>query len=218
MSPGGRPVAAKELSQTVRNSRVTRRPLAAVLVAIGVLGAGAESAGAKTSHEGWPHIDGVLLMNKRDQSRPLDARPGQDLFGQTDPSYSCDGLHRNHRCAGPTGSVRRVGHNKLLGGHGNDLIYAGDHGDVVWGDYKPSGQPHRQADQLYGGRGRDFIYASHGRNVIAAGGGDDYVKAHFGRGVIDCGSGRDTLYISRKAQRRYRIRHCETVSHRTLGY
>jgi Ca2+-binding RTX toxin-like protein len=196
----------------------TRRRLAAALATLGILAADAATAQAKTSHEGWPHIDGVLLMNKLDQSRPLDARPGQDLFGQTDPSYSCDGLHLNRRCAGPSGTVSRVGHNKLLGGHGNDVVYAGGHGDVIWGDYKPSGQPQRQVDHLYGGRGRDFIYASHGRNTIEAGSGDDYVKAHFGRGVVDCGGGNDTLYISRKAQRRYKIRHCETVSHKTLGY
>ena len=37
-------------------------------------------AGANTSHAGWPFIDGMLLMNKLDQDRPLDARPGRDPF------------------------------------------------------------------------------------------------------------------------------------------
>ena len=156
------------------------------LAAAGALLAPA-AAPANTSHEGWPKIDGALLMNKQDQSRPLDGR-----------------------------TIR--GHNELLGGHGNDTIYAGPRGDVLWGDYKPSGQPTAQTDRLYGNDGRDFIYASHGTNLIHAGGGDDYVKAHYGRGIIDCGGGRDVLYISRRAQRSYRIRHCETVSHKTLGY
>ncbi len=40
---------------------------------------------AKTSHAGWPHINGMLLMNKVDQSRPLDARPGRDPFGGQRP-------------------------------------------------------------------------------------------------------------------------------------
>ena len=31
----------------------------------------------KASHAGWPRITGMLLMNSRDQSRPLDGRPGQ---------------------------------------------------------------------------------------------------------------------------------------------
>ena len=53
--------------------------------------------------------------------------------------------------------------------------------------------------------------------MIAAGGGADWIKAHFGRGVIDCGLGNDILLVSRKAQRHYKIRHCDRISHRTLG-
>jgi RTX calcium-binding nonapeptide repeat (4 copies) len=71
---------------------------------------------------------------------------------------------------------------------------------------------------LVGGAGNDHIYASHGYNRIEAHGGDDYIKAHFGHGIIDCGRGDDVLYISRRAQRHYKIRHCETISHTTLGY
>ena len=112
----------------------------------------------------------------------------------------------------------RAGHNELLGGHGSDTIHAGPWGDVLWGDYKPSWQPTGQHDRLYGGPGRDFIYASHGYNLIQAGAGNDWIKAHFGRGTIDCGGGVDTLYISRRAQRRFKIRGCERISHRTLGY
>jgi Ca2+-binding RTX toxin-like protein len=174
-------------------------------------------AAANTSHEGWPRITGVLLMNKQDQSRPLDARPGHDLFGGADPSYSCDGVHRNRSCASGSGSVARRGHNELLGGHGNDIIYAGPQGDVIWGDYKPSGQPASQTDRLNGSGSRDIIFASHGTNIIRAGGGDDWVKAHFGRGIIDCGGGHDVLYVSRRAQKSYKIRHCDVISHRTLG-
>jgi Ca2+-binding RTX toxin-like protein len=172
---------------------------------------------ANTSHDGWPKIDGVLLMNKQDQSRPLDARPGKDLFGGADQSYSCDGVHKNHSCE-RNGTVAKTGHNELLGGHGNDTIFAGNQGDVLWGDYKPSGQPTAQTDRLTGGPGNDFIYASHGTNLIHAGGGDDFIKAHYGKGIIDCGGGRDVLYISRKAQKSYKISHCETISHKTLGY
>ncbi|HWI71393.1 MAG TPA: hypothetical protein VNT55_05530 [Baekduia sp.] len=186
-------------------------------LAVGLLTV-AGPAAAKTSHDGWPKITGVLLMNKQDQSRPFDARPGHDLFAHTDPSYSCDGLHKNRSCAHASGVAARRGHNELLGGHGNDTIFAGTHGDVIWGDYKPSGQPAGQVDRLNGGLGRDFIYASHGTNYIRANGGNDYVKAHFGRGIIDCGRGHDVLYVSRKAQKHYKIRRCETISHKTLGY
>jgi Ca2+-binding RTX toxin-like protein len=189
-------------------------PIFAVLAAL----VAPAAAPANTSHAGWPRITGVLLMNKQDQSRPLDARPGKDLFGGTDPSYSCDGLHKNRKCAHASGTVARRGHNELLGGHGSDTVYAGKHGDVIWGDYKPSGQPATQVDRLNGGIGRDFIYASHGTNLIRANGGNDYVKAHFGRGIIDCGAGKDVLYVSRRAQKGYKIRNCDRISHRTLGY
>jgi Ca2+-binding RTX toxin-like protein len=173
---------------------------------------------ANTSHEGWPKITGVLIMNKQDQNRPIDARPGNDLFAGTDPTYSCDGLHKNRRCAHSSGTVARRGHNELLGGHGNDTIYAGKQGDVIWGDYKPSGQPTAQTDRINGGAGRDFIYASHGTNIIRANGGNDYIKAHYGKGIIDCGGGKDILYVSRRAQKSYKITNCDTISHKTLGY
>jgi Ca2+-binding RTX toxin-like protein len=195
-----------------------------VPIAIAAALAPAPGAGASTSHEGWPRIDGVLLMNKTDSSRPLDARPGFDPFAGTDPSYSCDAVHKRGKCQRrfvPAAAGRvvtsRHGHNELLGGHGSDTIHAGRWGDVLWGDYKPSGQPSTQADTIVGGAGRDHIYASHGTNAIAAGGGRDWIKAHFGRGTIDCGSGRDLLYISRRAQRGYTIRNCERISHKTLG-
>src|SRR3954447_8689922 len=169
-------------------------------------------AGANTSHDGWPRIDGVLLMNKTDRARPLDARPGDDPFGGSDRRYSCDAIHKRGKChrrfvrrRGVHGRVMtaRHGHNELLGGHGDDTIHAGPWGDVIWGDYKPSGQPTSQRDALTGGNGKDFIYADHGRNPIDAGGGNDIVSAHFGHGKIDCGGGKDTLYVSRRAQRGY---------------
>src|SRR3954464_7855945 len=53
---------------------------------------------ANTSHDGWPEINGVLLMNKDDSSRPLDGRPGKDPFGGQDDSYSCDSLHLRGDC------------------------------------------------------------------------------------------------------------------------
>jgi Ca2+-binding RTX toxin-like protein len=184
----------------------------------------AGSASANTSHDGWPRITGMLLMNKTDSSRPLDARPGHDPFGGRDPAYSCDAVHKRGKCQRrmvrtATGVVvtNRAGHNELLGGHGSDTIYAGPWGDVLWGDYKPSGQPTTQVDTIVGNAGTDFIYASHGQNTIAAGGGKDFVKAHFGRGTIDCGGGRDVLFVSRRAQRHYTIRGCERISHKTLG-
>jgi Ca2+-binding RTX toxin-like protein len=108
--------------------------------------------------------------------------------------------------------------DELLGGHGSDTIFGRGGSDVIWGDYKPSGQTTTQVDHLYGGSGNEFIYASHGRNVISAGAGNDTVHAHFGRGSVDCGRGRDILFISHRSRPGYRVRHCERISYKTLGY
>ena len=105
-----------------------------------------------------------------------------------------------------------AGHNELLGGHGEDSIYAGPIGDVIWGDYKPSGQPETQVDHLYGGPGRDFIYASHGTNIIRSGGGAEVIHAHFGHGEITC-SPRTTLFLSHRSHRRYRLHGCRNISY-----
>jgi Ca2+-binding RTX toxin-like protein len=216
---------------------------------------GATSASAMTSHAGWPQITGMLLMNKQDQARPLDGRPGADPFDGADAGYSCDGLHLSTVClrssglafapadricparlAGlldvlPRSLVRTVcepgaiaivpagvGHNELLGGHGDDVIHAGPSGDVLWGDFKDSGQPTRQVDELDGGTGNDYIYASHGRNTISTGGGTDVVHAHFGHGSITCDGGSTTVYLSRKSRKRYHLHGCHHISYFTLGY
>ncbi|HEX2016851.1 MAG TPA: hypothetical protein VGN69_09160 [Solirubrobacteraceae bacterium] len=248
---------------------------------------------ANTSHAGWPHITGVLLMNKLDQSRPLDARPGHDPFDGADSSYSCDGLHHSTSCvifgppvatdpgcvpvpplpvpdvpptdasltpsgpavdpassgdapsavarsrraaraarqmpalgcpapasSGGRGPARLAadGHNELLGGHGNNTIHAGPHGDVIWGDYKPKGDPTTQVNHLYGGAGNDFIYAAHGANYIWTGAGRDVVHAHFGRGAIRCQSSRATVYLSHMSRPRYHLFGCRHISYKTVGY
>jgi hypothetical protein len=108
--------------------------------------------------------------------------------------------------------------DELLGGHDSDTLYGRGAADVLWGDYKPSGQGTAQVDHIYGGDGADFIYASHGRNIIVAGLGNDTIHAHFGRGSIDCGAGNDTLFISHRSKPGYKIRHCETISFKTIGH
>ena len=177
-------------------------------------------AAGKASHAGWPKITGMLLMNSQDQSRPLDGRPGQDPFGGTDPSYSCDGLHRDSSCVRSTRHTTTVvpyniGHNELLGGHGDDTIHAGPAGDVIWGDFKPCCQPMAQVDHLFGGSGKDFIYASHGRNFIHTGGGRDVVHGHFGYGEIHCNSRRVLVYLSHRSRPHWRLFGCHRISYKT---
>jgi Ca2+-binding RTX toxin-like protein len=229
------------------------------LVAL-VLGVPAAATWANTSHAGWPAIDGMLLINKQDQARPLDGRPASDPFDGTDFSERCPvgelhshcvpgGITVNPRsavtcpaliaaesslasalglsapvptCSGDLVAAALVppgiGHNELLGGHGNDTIHAGPAGDVIWGDYKPSGQPTTQSDHLYGGAGNDFIYASHGTNYIYTGGGYDVIHAHFGHGAIHCDSTSVTVYLSRSGRRGWRLFGCRHISYKSLGY
>jgi hypothetical protein len=144
-------------------------------------------AAANTSHEGWPPINGQLIMHKLDQN------------GSITPFTT--NLH-----------------NELLGGHGNDVITAGNVGDVLWGDYKPSGQPTTQNDVLQGGAGRDFIYAGHGRNSIDTGAGNDVVHAHFGYGSITCHSPDTIVFLSHKSRPGYRLSGCRHISYKTHGH
>jgi hypothetical protein len=106
-------------------------------------------------------------------------------------------------------------HNELLGGHGDDTITASAVGDVIWGDYKPSGQPETQRDTLTGGAGKDHIYASHGRNVIVTNGGADQVHAHFGRGSITCTTKAPLVFLSHRSQKVYKLHGCTRITFRS---
>ncbi len=207
------------------------RPFAALILAallataaLAPMTAAAPPGAVNQAKDGWPEITGMLLINRNDADRILDARPHHDPFGGTDPRYSCDGersdrncAHRFYRCDVGHGRCVRPdpANNELLGGHGDDTIHGGPWQDVIWGDYKPAPQPLDQFDRLNGHGGRDFIYAAHGWNTIKAGPGNDFVKTHFGRGIVDCGKGRDVLYTSRRNLRakRYKIRRCERVTY-----
>jgi hypothetical protein len=164
------------------------RLLKLIIAVTGVLAllVGASTAPAKTSHAGWPSIDGFLIIHKADQDGEIVGHPAK--------------------------------HNELLGGHGNDVIRAGNAGDVLWGDHKPRGNTTRQHDEIFGGQGKDFIYASHGRNVIWSGGGPDQVHVHFGRGAVHCQSPDAVVFISHHSRAHYRLHGCRHISYKTLGY
>jgi hypothetical protein len=103
-------------------------------------------------------------------------------------------------------------HNMLLGGYGNDTIYGGEVGDVIWADDRPSGQPANQVTTIYAGNGKNFIYASHGTNFIFTGTGPSAVLAHYGRGTITCGSSLVTVTVSHMSRPHYELPGCRHVS------
>jgi Ca2+-binding RTX toxin-like protein len=104
-------------------------------------------------------------------------------------------------------------HNFLLGGYGDDTIWGGNDGDVIWGDYQPSGQHTTERDWLHGGAGDDWIYSSHGRNEIWTGAGDDHVALVYGWGTVDCnGPGLKTLVMRLlKRNRHWRLVGCRHI-------
>lgn len=67
----------------------------------------------------------------------------------------------------------------ILGGAGNDMIYA-DIGD----------------DFVDGGEGNDLISGGLGNDILKGGAGDDVIKAGLGNDVIDGGAGYDVLDLS----------------------
>jgi hypothetical protein len=94
-------------------------------------------------------------------------------------------------------------HNYLLGGGGDDTIYGGNDGDVIWGDSHPGNQPTSQRDYLHGGEGEDWIYASYGENTIWTGAGNDHVALVYGHGTVYCnGPGLKTLVMRYLPQNR----------------
>jgi RTX calcium-binding nonapeptide repeat (4 copies) len=95
-------------------------------------------------------------------------------------------------------------HNWLLGGYGNDTIFAGNKGDVIWGDYQPAEQSEGERDRLHGGAGSDWIYSSHGSSEIWTGAGNDHVALIYGHGTVHCnGRGLKTLVMRALSQNRH---------------
>lgn len=110
-------------------------------------------------------------------------------------------------------------HNYLLGGYGDDTIYGGGAGDVIWGDYHPSGWPARQTAVIHAGDGRNFIYANDTVNYVWTGTNPaTVVHAHEGSGVIHCQSPDIVVYTSHHALPHYKLRGCRRVSFYSVGH
>jgi hypothetical protein len=110
-------------------------------------------------------------------------------------------------------------HNYLLGGYGDDTIYGGDAGDVIWGDYHPSGWPAHQTAVIHAGNGRNFIYANDTVNYVFTGTNPaTVVHAHEGSGVIHCENPQVMVFTSHHALPRYKLHGCRHISFYSVGY
>jgi hypothetical protein len=125
---------------------------------------------------------------------------------------------------GPAGQhntlVGRDGvHNYLLGGYGDDTIYGGNDGDVIWGDYHESGWPSRQVAVIHAGDGPNFIYANDTYNYVWTGTNPQtVVHVHENSGVVHCENPRIVVFTSHRALPHYKLDGCRRISFYSVGY
>ncbi len=130
-------------------------------------------------------------------------------------------LVMDHGPAGRTNTLYGVNgrHNYLLGGYGDDTIYGGDSGDVIWGDYHPSGWPARQTAVIHAGNGKNFIYSNDTVNYVWTGTNPaTVVHAHEGSGVIHCENPNIVVFTSHHAKPHYKLDGCKRISFYSVGY
>jgi hypothetical protein len=109
-------------------------------------------------------------------------------------------------------------HNYLLGGYGNDTIYGGNAGDVIWGDYHPSGESH-QTTVIHAGNGPNFIYANDTVNYVWTGTNPQtVVHAHEDSGVIHCENPHIVVFTSHHALPHYKLDGCRHISFYSVGH
>ncbi len=171
--------------------------LAAMIALALAVGSAPRAHTAEASHAGWPQITGIFEKNDASGGM-IDARPGDGLVAAGGDQACAGRDDASDGCPGP------IGHNELLGADGSDTIYGGNDGDVIWGDYLPSGQPASQRDYLHGGDGDDWIYSSHGFSHIWTGAGNDHVALVYGHGIVTCnGPGLKTLVMRKLVANRH---------------
>ena len=110
-------------------------------------------------------------------------------------------------------------HNYLLGGYGDDTIDGGEAGDVIWGDYHPSGGASARPRSSTPATGQNFIYANDTLNYVWTGTNPKtVVHAHEDGGVIHCENPHQIVYTSHHAMPHWKLDGCRHVSFYSVGY
>jgi len=112
-------------------------------------------------------------------------------------------------------------HNWLLGGYGSDTIIGGNIGDVIWGDYHPSGEPKHQTAIIHAGNGRNVIYANDTLDYVWTGSNPKTIVHAHGSGisgVIHCGSSQQVMFLSNVSEKHFTLIGCGRISHYSVGY
>jgi hypothetical protein len=110
-------------------------------------------------------------------------------------------------------------HNYLLGGYGDDTINGGGAGDVIWGDFHPSGWPAHQTAVIHAGNGQNFIYANDTLNYVWTGTNSrTVVHAHEDGGVIHCENPHIVVFTSHHALPHWKLHGCRHISFYSVGY
>ena len=139
------------------------RKLTAILTALLLLPV--VSALAKTSHKGWPRINGLRVINQQDANRTIRGVPDKhnELLGGdgSDTIYGGNagdviwGDYKPH--AQPTGQVDRInagdGNDFIYASHGTNYISTGAGADVV--------HAHFGRGEIHCGSPQDVVYLSH---------------------------------------------------------
>ena len=104
-------------------------------------------------------------------------------------------------------------HNYLLGGYGDDTLEGGNAGDVIWGDYHPSGWPAHQTAVIHAGNGANFIYANDTLDYVWTGTNPaTIVHAEGGAGVVHCENPGITVSISHRARPHWKLEGCKRIT------
>jgi hypothetical protein len=126
---------------------------------------GAALVAAKTSHKGWPHIDGRLVINASSRNttiRGLTNRHNELLGGNGNDTIqggnAGDVIWGDYK----PGNQSTTQVDRLFAGNGNDFIYA-SHGTnyISTGGGRDQVHAHFGRGEIHCGSARDLVFLSH---------------------------------------------------------